>query len=216
MAEMASDLSALDATPQGQSQPASAAPQSEAASQQDKPVDVVSREDFQRFQSLKDREIQAARAEAQQTKQALAQMRQQVDYLATKDLGDFEKLQYEMRRQAEYIQQLAAEKAQSENAYQAMMAQERLISRIEKKTGVDRKQFADPSLGPDDLWEAAWDIQSKQTGKSSTPTRRPAGQVDLGSGASSPVLSEPDQRRKRAATETFDPDEYWDSLWQGQ
>lgn len=211
MDELTSGTEALEPTEQSQSDPASATPQPK--------VDVVSREDFQRFQSLKDREIAQTRGELQQAQQAMAQMRQEVDNIRMSGLDDYGKLQYQMQRQQQVIEQLAREKAQAEGAYQAAMAQERLTSRIEKKTGLDRKDFFDAALSPDELWEKAWDIRSERGGKgqqAQQPTRRPAGQVDLGSGTPAPVSSDPEQRRKHATTKSFSADEYLDTLWDDQ
>lgn len=208
MDELTSEQDALEPTEQSQSEPASATPQ------QSKPADVVSREDFQRFQSLKDREIAQTRLELQAAQQQMAQMRQTVDEIRMSGMDDYQKLQYQMQIQQQTIRQLANEKAQAEQVYQAAMAQERLVSRIERKTGIDRKAFYDAELSPDDLWEKAWDIRSERGGKQQQQvTRRPAGQVDLGSGTPAPVSSDPDQRRKRATTQTFSADEYLDSLW---
>jgi hypothetical protein len=146
-------------------------------------------EDFRQTQSKWDKQIALANQRAQQAErraqmleQQVQQTSQQIRHLATKDLGDYEKLQYELQETRQYAQQLAAEKAQIENTYQATMAQERLAARIEKTLGLDRKEFFDPTLSPDDLWEAAYAAQKKQGSKSSTPARRPAGDVDLGAG----------------------------------
>lgn len=155
---MADELTSTEVAPEaspvkGQAQPASqteprpTTPESVPQTREEQPVNLQDIPDFRNYQR------QANEREATKDKkhqQEMAQMRAEVDALATRDMSDDELRQHTEKK----MQQAMAEKDEAYNSLYQAYAGDLAKSEIARKTGVDPSVIASAD-NPDEAWELA-------------------------------------------------------------
>jgi hypothetical protein len=229
--EQMSDMTSMDASaqaPQGQpeqtsgSAPQSLAEQMASAQQADKPQEVVSRQDFQNFQSKKDREIAAERQQRQQLENNMRQMQERMDQMAMQNMTVEEQLQFRVRRAEERAYYAEQNALRVQQDYEAIQSREREWAAIQAKTGIPRNELermaAEGAL-PYELWSKAMDWQMEQANKRNQQGNqqrdiRPATQTDMGAGAPRPAANEFERKQQDILNRTFSAEDWLDNIYE--